>query len=129
MILDTINNGIKKITNNAILDTIFGSPLWSGLIISFVIAIIALFIFKDSTADNKTVCMNALKVFLYGSIASVGIGYISSSKLTTVKEKEHANTKTDEIHKDVLMFNRKTGVGENIIGGLEDAFIPVIPSK
>jgi uncharacterized membrane protein len=115
---NVFGGAVKSVTDNAVYSNLFGSSLWTGILISAILAIIALFLFKDSVVDKKEVCMTSLKVFLIGSLVSIAFVYLNNGRVVASTEKNLENTNTHNVYKEV------SANGE-IIGGLEDAFIPL----
>jgi hypothetical protein len=118
-IREKFNSAINVVTNNSIYDGLFGNAVWTGLMIAIILALIALLLFKDSVADKQEMFMTAFKTFLIGGLVSIVIVYLNNQRVKAATEKNNSNMNVDSIHREVIDSKG------DIIGGFEDAFIPL----
>ncbi len=113
---EAINNLSDKLMTNGAVQTIVGNPFYSAFLISLILLLIILFIFRGTIEDDEDnpLWKLAIKSSIYMFIISTGVFFLYSKNLEIQKSEITRKSTFGGLFQD-----------HRIGGGLEDAIVPV----
>lgn len=112
---ETINNFADTVLRAPMVDTVMRNPIYTALLIAFLIMLIIMFIFRDADTDESLLIM-CLRSGFWIFLMMLGILFLHNKVLITENLDQTKNTAYEGV------FNGSYSTGSGI---LEDSIVPV----